>query len=141
MQTKTCKKDHGSWFFRHDVPTYGTQGRNRIKRGGFLTKDAAEAALAESLAKYIQRGVAAERDLKGRRQLVGDYLANNPDLKPSTRRSYERNIVNHLIKTAPKPARPRRRRVEARAVAVRVRSGMRLMSSLSFGHLSCDVTR
>jgi Phage integrase, N-terminal SAM-like domain len=100
-QGKTCKKDHGSWYFTHDVPTFGGEIRPRIQRGGFPTKDAAEVALAESLARCAQRGVAAERDVSGRRQLLGDYLREwldgKPDIKPATRFSYADHITRFLV--------------------------------------------
>jgi hypothetical protein len=100
-QKKACKKNHGSWYFIHDVPTFGGERRPRIKRGGFPTKDAAENALAESLARSAQRGVTAERDMSGRRQHLGDYLtewlAGKPDIKPSTRHTYADHINRFLI--------------------------------------------
>jgi integrase len=98
-QVKSCKKDHGTWYFTHEVPAY--EGRRRIRRGGFRTKEAAEKALAESLARCAQRGVAVERDMSGRRQLLGDYLREwldgKPDIKPATRFSYADHINRFLV--------------------------------------------
>lgn len=97
---KTCKKDHGSWYFTHDLPAVDGR-RPRIRRGGFPAKDAAETALAESLARCAQRGIAAERDTSGRRQLLGDYLKEwlgaRPDIKPSTQASYAYHVYRYLI--------------------------------------------
>jgi hypothetical protein len=53
-QVKNCKKDHGTWYYTHEVQAY--EGRRRTRRGGFRTKEAAEKALAESLARCAQRG-------------------------------------------------------------------------------------
>lgn len=98
---KTCKKNHGSWYYTHDLPAFEGGQRSRIKRGGYPTKDAAEDALAQSLARCAQRGVAAERDMTGRRQLLGDYLKawldGKPDIKPATRFSYADHISRFLI--------------------------------------------
>jgi hypothetical protein len=65
--TRTCAKEHGSWYFKHDLP--GGDGRRpQVKRGGYRKKEDAETALAKSLAKYAQRGVAAERDIASSRR-------------------------------------------------------------------------
>lgn len=99
-KARTCKKDHGSWYFVHDMAT-ADGSRRRIRRGGYRTKEAAEVALARSLAKCAQRGVAVERDLAGGRQTLADYLRGWIDgkkgLKPSTKRSYRMHIETHLI--------------------------------------------
>ena len=101
QQKKACKKSHGSWFYAHDVPSFDNERRPRAKRGGFPTKAAAEEALAESLARCAQRGVAAERNMSGRRQLLGNYLTlwldGKPDIKPATRFSYADHISRFLI--------------------------------------------
>jgi hypothetical protein len=99
-KTRACKKDHGSWYFVHDLAA-ADGSRPRVRRGGYRTKEDAETALAKSLAKYAQRGVAAERDLASGRQTVADYLRGWIDskkgLKLSTKRSYRTHIENHLI--------------------------------------------
>ena len=81
--TKNCSKDHGSWHFIHDLPSLTDGARPRITRGGYSTRKAAEQALVDALADTRQRGVAAERDLVGRRQLLAVYLpqwlAGRPD--------------------------------------------------------------
>jgi integrase len=96
-----CKKNHGSWAFIHDVPTRPGVKRRRIVRGGFATKDLAQDALTDSVARYRQPGVAAERILAGRRMYVSDYLRqwleDRENLKPSTRRSYAEHIDLYLV--------------------------------------------
>jgi hypothetical protein len=96
---KTCA-NHGSWYFVHDLPG-GAGRRPQHKRGGFATKQSAENELARSLARYAQRGVAAERDMRAGRQKTGDYLRAWGDgkagLKASTRRSYRIHVENYLI--------------------------------------------
>ena len=74
-------------------------------RGGFMDKETAEAALATSLAASLarcaQRGVAAGRDMSGRRQLLGGYLRQwldgKPDIKPAARHSYADHINGFLV--------------------------------------------
>jgi hypothetical protein len=44
QKKKACKKSHGSWFYTHDVPTFGGEREPRIKQGGFPTKEAAATA-------------------------------------------------------------------------------------------------
>jgi hypothetical protein len=96
--TRTCKKSHGSRYYVHDLP--GT-ARRQAKRGGYATKTDAETALARSMARCGQRGVAAERDMKAGRQTVAAYLQmwidGKAGLKASTRRTYRIHIDNHLI--------------------------------------------
>lgn len=94
-KARTCAKDHGSWYFKHDLPAADGR-RPQVKRGGYRTKDDAEQALAKSLAKGAQRGFAVERDIAGGRQTVADYLSGwiegKKGLKPSTKRSYRMHI-------------------------------------------------
>jgi hypothetical protein len=98
---RACKKDHGSWAFIHDVPTLPGAKRRRIVRGGFATKELALCGLTESVTRYRQPGVAAERILAGRRMYVADYLRrwleDRENLKASTRRSYAEHINLYLV--------------------------------------------
>jgi integrase-like protein len=99
-QTRSCKKEHGSWYFVHDIPTADGR-RPQIKRGGYPGKEEAGEALNKSLVRYGQRGVGAERDLASGRQTVADYLRGWIDrrkgLKASTKRSYRMHIETHLV--------------------------------------------
>ncbi len=65
---KACKLRHGSWTFVADVPGVGGR-RRQVKRGGFETKAAAEAALA-AVVDEASRG----RTSHDEGQRVGDYL-------------------------------------------------------------------
>jgi hypothetical protein len=80
---KTCKKEHGSWYFVRDLSGDRT-GRPRVKRGGFATKPEAEAELTKSMSRYGQRGIAAERNLKAGRHRAhrGRVPADAPATDP-----------------------------------------------------------
>lgn len=150
-QIRNCKKDHGKWYFTHDLPSMAGGGRRRIKRGGFTTREAAEQALAASLARCAQRGVAVERDMTGRRQLLADYLTGwlggKADIKPATRFSYGDHINRFLIphlghlrledlavshiaamyaelrQPKPRPKKPKRKQAAVTAKSLRTHSG------------------
>ena len=49
-QAKTCRKDHGSWWFRiESIPDAVTGRRRQTSRGGFGTKPEAEEAMTRTL--------------------------------------------------------------------------------------------
>ncbi len=64
-----CSKTHGSWTYHVDVPATDGRKRRQVTKGGFPTRKAAEAALAEFLG-HAARGEVA---VAGRRR-TGDYL-------------------------------------------------------------------
>ena len=64
-----CGKAHGSWTYHVDVPATNGRQRRQVTKGGFPTRKAAEAALAEFLG-HAARGEVA---VAGRRR-TGDYL-------------------------------------------------------------------
>jgi integrase len=96
-----CKKDHGSWYYVHDLPTLPGVKRRRTMRGGYSSKSAAQVGLSESMARFRQRGVAAEQDMRGRRMFLADYLpqwlADRQTIKSSTRAGYARHIRLYLV--------------------------------------------
>jgi integrase len=98
---KTCKKDHGSWAFIHDVPALPGAKRRRISRAGFATKTLAQEKLSESMGRFRQRGVAAAQDLRGRGMYLADYLPqwleDRQNLKASTRASYTTHLRLFLV--------------------------------------------
>ncbi|GAB3435442.1 tyrosine-type recombinase/integrase [Flindersiella endophytica] len=98
---QSCKKEHGSWYFVHDLPTLPGARRRRARQGGFGSKAEAQEALVDSMSRYRQAGVAAEQILAGRRMYVVDYLRqwldDRENLKASTRRSYAEHINLYLV--------------------------------------------
>jgi integrase len=64
-----CSKSHGSWTYHVDVPATDGRKRRQVTKGGFPTRKAAKAALAEFLG-HAARGEVA---VAGRHR-TGDYL-------------------------------------------------------------------
>ncbi len=93
---KACKLRHGSWYFVADVPGAGGQ-RRQVKRGGFDTKAAAEAALAAVVDEAAQGRISHDEG-----QRLGDYLDTwlagkvAGGLRPNTAVSYRRHIDRYL---------------------------------------------
>jgi integrase len=93
------KDDSGAWFFVIDIA--GPDGKRRqVKRRGFATKKAAQAALT-AVTGDVQRGVfvAPLRSTLGQ-FLVEDWLpARSVSLRPSTVVCYEQLIRNYVLPT------------------------------------------
>ena len=91
-----CKKQHGSWSFVVDVP--GGAGRRRqVTRGGFPTRQGAEAALAE----FVAIGDTKPAMNRGS-QTLGEYLEEwlalvRPTLAASAWTSYRVMLRNYVI--------------------------------------------
>jgi integrase len=93
------KDDSGAWFFVIDIA--GPDGkRKQLKRRGFDTKKAAQAALTELQADK-QRGmfVAPRRATLGQFLLEEWLPARRVALRPSTAASYEQLIRNYVLPT------------------------------------------
>ena len=84
---------HGSWYFSLDLPRHVDGGRRRLRRGGYLTCDAAEAA-------RDRLSVPQPGDSGGRVLTVADWLETWVEtrvrLRDSTRRIYRSHIQQHL---------------------------------------------
>ena len=84
---------HGSWYFSLDLPRHVDGGRRRLRRGGYLTCDAA--AVARDKLSVPQPG-----DPGGRVLTVADWLETWVEtrvrLRDSTRRNYRSHIRQHL---------------------------------------------
>jgi integrase len=84
---------HGSWYFSLDLPRYAEGGRRRLRRGGYLTCDAAAAA-REKLS------VPQPGDPGARVLTVADWLETWVEtrvrLRDSTRRIYRSHIRLHF---------------------------------------------
>lgn len=77
------KKGHGSWYARYDAPPLPGQRRNQPVIGPYLTKKAAEEALAGEVAKSAAGIRPPDRAVLVRDYLDG-YLAGKVNLRPST---------------------------------------------------------
>jgi hypothetical protein len=84
---------HGSWYFSLDLPRHVDGGRRRLRRGGYLTGDAAQAA-RDGLS------VPQPGDPGGRLLTVEDWLETWAEtrarLRDSTRRIYRSHIRQHF---------------------------------------------
>lgn len=91
------KSKNGTWYFIVDIPAAGDR-RRQVRRRGFPTRRAAQAALNEVLAS-LQTGTFVKRD----RVTLADYLADwTADLPASGRAtatvsSYRHNLRLHVI--------------------------------------------
>ncbi|MDP9397271.1 MAG: Arm DNA-binding domain-containing protein, partial [Actinomycetota bacterium] len=93
---KACKLRHGSWTFVADVPGVGGK-RRQVKRSGFPTKAAAEAALA-SVADEAASGHVAHDDGQRLSAFLDAWLAAKvaDGLRASTARSYRQHINDYI---------------------------------------------
>ncbi|HSB88299.1 MAG TPA: Arm DNA-binding domain-containing protein, partial [Ilumatobacteraceae bacterium] len=98
-RTLTRKDESGTWFFVIDGA--GPDGRRRqLKRRGFDTKKAAQAALTE-----LQADKQRDMFVAPRRATLGQFLldewlpARRVTLRPSTAASYEQLIRSYVLPT------------------------------------------
>jgi hypothetical protein len=84
---------HGSWYFSLDLPRHVDGGRRRLRRGGYLTCDAA-------VAERDRLSIPQPGDPGGRVLTVADWLETWVEtrvrLRDSTRRIYRGHIRQHL---------------------------------------------
>ncbi len=91
-------KTHGAWHYRADVGRRPDGKRREQRKGGFRTKAAAQAALAE-LINAVAKG--EHRD--DGRLTVGGWLPQwleekvADGLRPTTQLTYARHITDHLV--------------------------------------------
>ena len=93
---KTWSPVHGTWYFALELPLGpGGARRPRMRRGGFPSKEVAEAA-REKAKETIREGVDPSD-----RTTVGEYLTGwlegRVDLKGSTRHNYTVSVSTYLI--------------------------------------------
>jgi integrase len=87
---------HGTWYFALELPPGpGGKRRPRMRRGGFATREAAETA-RETAKDALRKGADPSERVKLDAYLTR-WLANRPDLKPSTRHGYEVNVRTYLV--------------------------------------------
>ena len=95
---KACSKRHGSWYYVLDLePDASHPKRRQLKKGGFPTQAAAQAALV-ALQVEISTGVGTV----DRRITVAAYLHDwleqrTADLRPTTIREYRRHIDAYIL--------------------------------------------
>ena len=87
---------HGSWYYVVELPPDAKGRRRQQRRGGFASERDAERAMA-SVAQQIDENRYVEPRKLTLRDYLGEWLAGKGNLRPSTRRSYQRNIDKHLL--------------------------------------------
>ncbi len=90
-------KRGSTWYFVHDAGRRPDGRRRQVKQGGYVTKRAAQAALAESVARTSKGGQQDSARLTLREWLVEQWLPSLHDLRPNTRLSYETLSRLHLL--------------------------------------------
>jgi integrase len=87
---------HGTWYFALELPPApGGKRRPRMRRGGFDTRDGAEAALDDAKNKIRKGGDPSIRIKTG--PFLQQWLDGRIDLKPTTRRTYGMAIGTYLV--------------------------------------------
>lgn len=87
---------HGTWYFALELPPGpGGRRRPRMRRGGFATREDAEAA-QEKAQEELREGIDPSNRIRVGKYLT-DWLAGRVDLKPSTRHNYACSIDTYLI--------------------------------------------
>ena len=88
-------KNHGTWYYKAELPM-GPKGERRIKRrGGFVTRQDADVALTDLLDRVNKR-----THIDAGRQPVGGYfeqwLAGKAQIRSTTARSYAEHVTLYL---------------------------------------------
>lgn len=87
---------HGTWYFALELPSApGGKRRPRLRRGGFATREAAEAARDQAKEK-LRHGADPSVRVTVEKYLT-DWLAGRVDLKPTTRHNYTVSTGTYLI--------------------------------------------
>ena len=89
------RSDHGSWFYKAELPVGPDGSRRTTRRGGFATRREAQESLTDLLGRVHKR-----THLEGSRETLAIYLerwlAGKRGLRSTTRRSYESQIRLYL---------------------------------------------
>jgi integrase len=89
------RSDHGSWYYKAELPAGPDGRRRRARQGGFATRREAQQSLTDLLDRVHKR-----THLGGSRETLATYLQRWLDgkrrLRAATRRSYESQIRLYL---------------------------------------------
>ncbi len=87
------KSDHGSWYYKAELPV-GPNGRRHLARkGGYATKRAAHQALVDLLDRVNKR-THLEADRETLAAYLERWLAGKRGLRSTSQRSYEATSVS-----------------------------------------------
>jgi hypothetical protein len=84
---------HGSWYFSIDLPRRVDDGRRRLRRGGYLTSEAADAA-RERLSVPVKGN--QRESVYTVAQWLEAWVETRARLRDSTRRIYKSHVRQHL---------------------------------------------
>ncbi len=88
-------RDHGTWYYRAELPPAPDGSRRYARKGGFATKRDAETALVDLLDRVQKRThVNAGRITLG--EWLDQWIAGKGRLRPTTRRTYDTHIRLYL---------------------------------------------
>jgi integrase len=90
------RKDHGTWYFATDLPAAPGQRRAYRRRGGFPTRRAAEAALAE-LHDHVNKRSYVEPTTLTVKEYLEQWLAGKAAIVANTSRGYRSHLDLYLI--------------------------------------------
>jgi integrase len=89
---RLAERGHGSWYFAVDLPVGSDGRRHQLRRGGFRTRAAAEAAKAYLLGADAE----CDRGLVTLGQWLDLWLEMRQTLSYSTRRIYTQHVRDYL---------------------------------------------
>ncbi|GAB3741997.1 tyrosine-type recombinase/integrase [Nocardiopsis nanhaiensis] len=90
-------RQHGSYWFRINVPPTDGRSRRQVQRGPFQTREQAERQLAVTLAKAGIGGNTYDNTVTFAEYLNEEWLQGKPDLKATTKRAYEESRDLYLV--------------------------------------------
>lgn len=95
---KACRKAHGSWVFVADLGPNRQGRRQQVRRSGFVSRAAAEQALAE-LVDQVSKGQIAHDDHQTVAAFLRAWLDSKTQqgLRPTTVRNYRLHLDAYLI--------------------------------------------
>ena len=85
------RSDHGSWYYKAELPPGPGRSRRRVRKGGFATKRDAHQALTDLLDRVNQR-THLSTSTETMATYLTRWLAGKSGLRPSTRGSYEAHV-------------------------------------------------
>lgn len=85
---------HGAWYFQLELDPGPNGKRRKLRRGGFDSDTAAEAAMDKARQKEARGGNAQVKTLTG--QYLDDWLKASKGLRRTTRQLYEGHITGYL---------------------------------------------
>jgi len=90
------KFDHGSWYYKAELPAGVDGSRTRSRQGGFATRREAHQALTDLLDR-VNKQTHVPTSSETMAAYLTRWLAGKSGLRPTTRRSYEAHVRLYLV--------------------------------------------